>query len=99
MESDTSRSEARNPADDHHLIFMEGLVGRPGVYNMQAGLTLRRALAAAGGLKTGFERAVVINTDPHGVSHVRFTLTEREFLESAAGPDIELKPNDLVRVE
>jgi hypothetical protein len=81
------------------FVYFEGNVERPGTYSLSAGVTLRRALAAAGGPLTGFRVVTVVNGDDKGGNAVRFSMTDKEYHENPAGVDIELMANDLVRVE
>lgn len=80
-------------------VYVEGEVVHPGAYSTGKGVTLRRVLTAAGGPKGTFKRAVVVSGDGQGGHLISFTLTGEEYYGNPAGADVELRPNEIVRVE
>jgi hypothetical protein len=98
------RSSERGPAPDKQdnalpagqVIYVTGPVSRPGVYGATDGLTLRRLLAAAGGLPSGAVE-VVISNSADGKATVSQTVMAEE-LKALEGPDPVLKGGQLVSV-
>ena len=88
-------------ADEHPgLVYITGLVKRPGPYQLpaQGGMTVRRALIAAGLIEGDLAAMVsVVHKDEHGQVTTK-KLTMREIVDSA-GPDIDLWTNDIVSVK
>lgn len=94
-----SETAARAAAEKPGQVYLEGIVGRPGTFSFAPGLTLRRLMASAGGTSAQIRRITVTNSDGKGGQTVRFTLSGEDYLKAADGPDVELKANDLIRVE
>lgn len=88
----------RVPPEPSGTIFISGEAVRPGAFQMSEGLTIKRAIAAAGGLN-----AIAI---PERCDLVRMVGPEREAIirlnlraiHEGTQPDVFLKPNDLINI-
>lgn len=81
------------------VVYLTGEAERPGAYAIPAGqsLTLRRLLAASGGLKPGAAEVVIQRGDERSQT-VQYRRVTAEELGTPGGPDVELGANDLVTV-
>lgn len=88
----------RVPPPPSGNVFIAGQVARPGTYLMSQGLTITRALIAAGGLN-----AIAI---PERLDLVRMVGSDRQAIirldaramYEGTNPDVYLKPNDMINV-
>jgi polysaccharide export outer membrane protein len=83
------------------VVYVEGAVEKPGVYQMQKDTTVLKAIAMAGGL--GFEAkgsAIrVLRSGPNGSQSEPLELIDIERVRQYAEADIELQNGDVVVVE
>ncbi len=79
-------------------IYLAGQVARPGVYSLAQGLTLMRAVDAAGGLSAiGIPERVDLTRELYHGRQATIRLDLRAINEQTQ-PDIYLKPNDRINI-
>lgn len=80
------------------MVYLSGALARPGVYALpDQGLTLRRALSAAG-LSGGSFREVVVSRTRDGRASVAYRIAKAD-LDDEEGIDPALEPDDQVSVK
>lgn len=94
-------------AEQASQIFIDGAVARPGVYMFTRDLTLRRLIAAAGGLNADAIVATIDrrNSSPEvasrpdaGIRQLRLRYTAAQLADPAYTVDETLEPGDSIRI-